>query len=237
MHQRAREDNLTICYSKKHIGVSFPRVWEWITTLTTLRQYSADALGCRGSTASLLSSSPFSRWRTTRRTDHIFKTRLIFSHYNTAWKHHQLHCGKLSSARWHKIKFYIFTSAFSQPAPRLNFVQGFQTYSVVVCEGVASLIFTKLYINTAEKIKLKNNVWCYSLRHAVKILSRSLNLSVLNNNCKTKKTVSISSFTVVVLVSSVALGKEPRTTTELTAPKPFLGYIPLTKEPATFSEI
>lgn len=26
MHQRAREDNLTICYSKKHIGVSFPRV-------------------------------------------------------------------------------------------------------------------------------------------------------------------------------------------------------------------
>jgi len=136
---------------KKHIGVSFPRVWEWISTLTTLRKYSADALGYRGSTATLFSSSPFSRWRTTRRTDHIFKTRLIFSHYNTTWKHHQLHWGKLSSARWHKIKFYILTSAFSQPAPRLNFVQGFQTYSVVVCEGVASLIFTKLYINTAEK--------------------------------------------------------------------------------------
>ena len=45
------------------------------------------------------------------------------------------------------------------------------------------------------------------------------------------------SFTVAVLVSSVALGQEPRTTTELTAPKPFLGYIPLTKEPATFSVI
>ena len=52
-----------------------------------------------------------------------------------------------------------------------------------------------------------------------------------------KKTVTISSFTVAVLVSSVALGQEPRTTTELTAPKPFLGYIPLTKEPATFSVI